>query len=259
MTFRKRLLGRMKPKVINQKKLNGDMYSSLMKNYVKAINDGAVPNIENAWNYMCREQCEKVSVEAYQLFENKLKENLSQKWPCSEDDFKQASKGAKDAAFELFKKKAFGENIEEYFLELKKRIKSKIQTFKHQNEKESSSVMQSYIIKNFTQIERKLKLQEYKTYAEFEKQLGQFYSELIEKGPKLANRQIVCLEFMRKILPQGAGFFFKVNENEYEKLKTISEEKEKTSEKQIKDLKEEMTKEKSSATERLYSVDKEKM
>lgn len=30
------------------------MYSSLMKNYVAAINEGAVPNIENAWNYMCR-------------------------------------------------------------------------------------------------------------------------------------------------------------------------------------------------------------
>lgn len=81
------------------------------------------------------------------------------------------------------------------------------------------------IVKNFAQIERKLKLQEYKSYAEFEKQLGQFYAELIEKGPKLPNKQIVCLEFMRKILPQGAGFFFKVQENEYEKLKTISEEK----------------------------------
>lgn len=98
----------MKPKVLNQKKLNGEMYSSLMKNYVKAINEGAVPNIENAWNYMCREQCEKVSAEAYQLFENKLKENLSHNWPCTEENFKLASKGAKDAAYELFKKKAFG-------------------------------------------------------------------------------------------------------------------------------------------------------
>lgn len=31
-------------------------------------------------------------------------------------------------------------------------------------------------MKNFSQIERKLKLQEFKTYAEFEKQLNQFYN-----------------------------------------------------------------------------------
>ena len=223
MTFRKRLLGRMKPKVINQKKLNGEMYTSLLGNYVKAINEGAVPNIENAWNYMCREQCEKTAAEAYQSFENKLKENLSQKWPCTEEDFRQAARGAKTAAYDLFRKKAFGDNMEEYFLELKKRMKSKVNTFKIQNEKESAAAMHSYIVKNFAQIERKLKLQEYKTYAEFEKQLNQFYNELIEKGPRLVNRQVICLEFMKKILPQGAGFFFKVHENEFEKLKTLTD------------------------------------
>ena len=42
-------------------------------------------------------------------------------------------------------------------------------------------------------------------------------------------------------------------------MRTITEEKERTMDKQIKDLKQEMNKEKSSATERLYSVDKEKM
>lgn len=64
---------------------------------------------------MCREQCEKVSAEAYQIFENKIKENLSQKWPCSEEDFTTATKGARNAAYDLFKKKAFGDNIQEHF------------------------------------------------------------------------------------------------------------------------------------------------
>jgi hypothetical protein len=35
----------MKPKVVNEKRLNGEMYTSLVRNYVAAINDGAVPNI----------------------------------------------------------------------------------------------------------------------------------------------------------------------------------------------------------------------
>lgn len=30
------------------------MYCNMMVSYVGAINEGAVPNIENAWNYMCQ-------------------------------------------------------------------------------------------------------------------------------------------------------------------------------------------------------------
>lgn len=33
------------------------MYLCLLNSYVTAINNGAVPNIENAWNYMCQEKC----------------------------------------------------------------------------------------------------------------------------------------------------------------------------------------------------------
>lgn len=29
------------------------MYADLIKSYVTAINDGAVPNIETAWTYIC--------------------------------------------------------------------------------------------------------------------------------------------------------------------------------------------------------------
>ena len=36
------------------------MYCNMLLSYVTAMNDGAVPNIENAWNYMCREQCQKI-------------------------------------------------------------------------------------------------------------------------------------------------------------------------------------------------------
>ncbi len=32
------------------------MYTNLLRSYVTAINEGAVPNIENAWTYMCEEK-----------------------------------------------------------------------------------------------------------------------------------------------------------------------------------------------------------
>ena len=37
------------------------MFNGLLNSYVKAINDGAVPNIENAWSYVCKNECQKVN------------------------------------------------------------------------------------------------------------------------------------------------------------------------------------------------------
>lgn len=42
---------------MNNNNLDGDMYCNMLNSYVQAINEGAVPNIESAWNYMCMEQC----------------------------------------------------------------------------------------------------------------------------------------------------------------------------------------------------------
>lgn len=69
INFRKRVTGRMKPKTLNGQKLSGELYLSMLSSYVGAINDGAVPNIENAWNYMCQEQCTKVMTESLETFE----------------------------------------------------------------------------------------------------------------------------------------------------------------------------------------------
>lgn len=57
MNLRKKILTRCKPKTLNGVQLNGEMFISLTKNYLAAINDGAVPNIENAWSYLCKNEC----------------------------------------------------------------------------------------------------------------------------------------------------------------------------------------------------------
>lgn len=43
----------MKPKQLKGKTLNGEMYADVIKSYVCSINEGAVPNIESAWTYIC--------------------------------------------------------------------------------------------------------------------------------------------------------------------------------------------------------------
>lgn len=45
--------------MINGKKLNGEMLYNLSLSYVDAINKGAIPNIETAWSYICKNECLK--------------------------------------------------------------------------------------------------------------------------------------------------------------------------------------------------------
>ena len=68
LSLRKRILNRIKIKEINKKPLNGEMFAALIVNYTKAINEGAVPNIENAWSYICKNECLKAVYEASETY-----------------------------------------------------------------------------------------------------------------------------------------------------------------------------------------------
>lgn len=59
MQLRRKVINRIKPKIMNGKKLNGAMMANLVSAYVDAINKGAVPNIESSWNYICKNECLK--------------------------------------------------------------------------------------------------------------------------------------------------------------------------------------------------------
>lgn len=59
----------MKCKTLKGKNLNGDMYCDLIKSYVNSINNGAVPNIENAWTYICKNECFKAQQNAIENYD----------------------------------------------------------------------------------------------------------------------------------------------------------------------------------------------
>jgi|688.fasta_scaffold270704_1 hypothetical protein len=48
--------------------LDGTMYISMLNSYLNAINNGGVPNIQNAWTYMCIEKCIKLQEKCYDFF-----------------------------------------------------------------------------------------------------------------------------------------------------------------------------------------------
>jgi len=121
---------------MNNKVLNGPMYSELVKSYINAINEGAVPNIENAWSYVCRNECMKAMVEGIETYEGLAREVMNNKLPLSLEELKNYHTQGKEKAMNLFKKKAIGEASDEYLKELRKKIKLKYCNLRLENDRE---------------------------------------------------------------------------------------------------------------------------
>lgn len=134
--LRRHILNKMRPKTMNNKVLTGAMYAELVRSYVSAINNGAVPNIENTWSLICKSECSKVMTAAIETYETLLKDVLYNKLPLPAEELKNYHIIGKQRAIGLFRRKAIGEVTDEYLRDLIKEIKLKYFNLKLENERE---------------------------------------------------------------------------------------------------------------------------
>ena len=111
------------------------MLCNLATSYVVAINNGAVPNIETAWTYICKDECAKALEQSLTSFEDLLKEEVLMRLPVDEDDLKDAYNNAKKQALAMFTKKAVGSVADSFVLELKTKMSNLYATIKEENER----------------------------------------------------------------------------------------------------------------------------
>ena len=79
--LRKRTIGKIRPKTLNGTPITGRVLVNLAQQYVEAFNTGAVPNIENAWTYICRNENQRALQKAQSLFESLI--NSKVELPCT--------------------------------------------------------------------------------------------------------------------------------------------------------------------------------
>lgn len=130
-------MNRIKAKQLNNKPLNGEMLFNLAKSYVDSINSGAVPSIESSWSYICKNECHKAMMDAYQTFEKLFYDEFSERCPMLENELKQIFKTAKAAAMVLFNKTAVGEVKDGFHKQLKQQMAQKYDLYSMENEKTS--------------------------------------------------------------------------------------------------------------------------
>lgn len=121
--LRRKVLQRVRPKMINGKMLNGDMFWNLCKSYVEAINQGAIPSIENSWAYICKNECLKALDEAFDIYCKVLSDETANEGPMFDDELKDKYSMAKKAGMEFYNKTAVGEVKNQFADQLKEKMK----------------------------------------------------------------------------------------------------------------------------------------
>jgi Guanylate-binding protein, C-terminal domain len=98
------------------------MLAGMMQNYIQAINNGAVPNIESAWTYICKDHCAKLLEESCGFYDERLNDRLQGNFPLSEEDLSLLNEELFKATIAKFKKESMGEDSEIYLEELDNRM-----------------------------------------------------------------------------------------------------------------------------------------
>ena len=204
------MINRVKPKVLNGKKLNGPMLATLAASYVESINKGAVPNIESAWQYICKSECGKAVEESIKMFEENLTEFVDVRIPMDEDELKAQFDEAKKESLQAFTKRAVGGVSEEYVRELKGKMKLIYEQIKEKNERECYNACQMFLGEAYSFIERKLKNKEFSGgFTEYEQDMNSFQQYFLDNGPQGPNRRVITLEFVQRAMIDAAEYFSK--------------------------------------------------
>ena len=85
------------------------LYLNLISAYTNAINTGKMPNIQNAWSYVCQNECQRAINDAIASYDSQMRKILEKaKEQCNEDLIRKEKSLLKEQAVSAFKSKAVG-------------------------------------------------------------------------------------------------------------------------------------------------------
>lgn len=68
-------------------------------------------------------------------------------------------------------------------------------------------VCQAFISKEFANIHKRLKSNDYNSFIEYEKELRSFHAYFLENGPNGPNHKTIILDFLKNAISEGAEYF----------------------------------------------------
>lgn len=160
------------------------MLIELAEAYVKALNGGKVPTIENAWNYMQASELERAFKEVIQEADLYIKNTLEKTLPLSSDKLKEAVTNIKKNSFSGFKSKVLGDinnsKGQEYLEKLKKELKTRQVQIEKKNEQVTKQQCVSSLEHCASVIKQKLMQGAYKAYSDLKFDFEQLRTEILQ-------------------------------------------------------------------------------
>lgn len=156
--LREFLFSSSKPKQIHGKEISGAVLAGLAKEYVNAINGGAVPNIESAWTYVCSAQKSKLKKDLVIEFESQLEEEIESKLPLEKKNLENILKSFKKKIKSKFEKNCLDKISEQEKEEFKKELQIVEDNLRSHNGKLLEDMAEQYLLKEFQEnVEVKIK------------------------------------------------------------------------------------------------------
>ena len=258
LNLRKRVTGKVKIKMLNGKALNGFMLVSLLQSYVTSINEGAVPNIENAWTYICKTQCNNALQNAYNEYEDMMRDTLLHSWPLAPEYLTSIHKDCREQALRSYKRAAVGDYREQYLDELEIRIAEKLSWLEAENKREFERLLVHGLSSSYAKIEKRLTNGDYKDFFEFDKDLRTLQSNFYDTEPSGPNKEGLISEFILKKMPEGVYGFLNALKKENELAVTDLEKQRQRLEREVISTKEEMQKEKNKLNSAISDLESSK-
>ena len=149
---------RIKIKKVNGVLLNGQTLVHLAQTYTDAINGGAVPRIESAWQNVLNASCVSLQKKAMAEFESRLKEEV--KLPMDEADLSSELKRIVSGVVSDFEEGCIGmgAEISDQVEKVREKLESRSEEVIKKNGQQVLATVDAYLAREYTEIiERNLK------------------------------------------------------------------------------------------------------
>ena len=203
--LRRNIMRKVKVKALNGKPLTGKMLAGIALSYVEAINKGAVPTIEGAWQSVVTAECTK-QIDLITLeYDKKIKAKIG-KEPLGAKELKALHKQLKTESEILFKEKAVGDDIAPYVEGLKKRILERFNLLKTQNDRKLGEKCEEQCKEVTFEFQDKLKSGDYSDFQAFKRDFEKRTSVLRKLMPEGEVTENKIKEMSATMLTEAADY-----------------------------------------------------
>lgn len=116
--------------------MDGITWISLVEQYVNAINEGAVPNIQSSWIYICKQRASEGLDTCKEAFETEIEQTVQ--FPTNAQDLDQTLKELEEDISKKFSKLVKGDQeiVSEYQRELEDYLRTRSNELRNTNNME---------------------------------------------------------------------------------------------------------------------------